>query len=109
MFNATDQQPRQIMQALAVRNSADLIVGRNETCKLNASIVSNQLRSRVKQFAVRVVKYVQQLSRSVPGQEIGRQLLRSGTGVSADGLSNEEVQRLFEAELLFADPAVRRK
>src|SRR5438093_12456916 len=50
------------------------------------------------------VKYVQQLSRSVPGQEIGRQLLRSGTGVSADGLSNEEVQRLFEAELLFADP-----
>jgi GntR family transcriptional regulator len=27
----------------------------------------------------------------------------------ADGLSNEEVQRLFEAELVFADPAVRRK
>jgi len=27
----------------------------------------------------------------------------------ADGLSSEEVQRLFEAELLFADPAVRRK
>lgn len=27
----------------------------------------------------------------------------------ADGLSSEEVQRLFEAELLFADPAGRRK
>jgi GntR family transcriptional regulator len=27
----------------------------------------------------------------------------------ADGLSSEEVQRLFEAELLFADRAVRRK
>lgn len=49
-----------------------------------ASMVSNQLRSRVKQFAVRIVNYVKRLSRAVPAQEIGRQLVRAGTGISAN-------------------------
>src|SRR5438876_10846809 len=44
---------------------------------------SNELRARVKVFAVHVVKYVQALPQSIAAQEIGRQLLRAGTGSSA--------------------------
>jgi four helix bundle protein len=45
---------------------------------------SQELRARVKRFAVRVVKYVQTLPRTAEAQEIGRQLVRAGTGVSAN-------------------------
>jgi four helix bundle protein len=38
----------------------------------------------VKRFAIRVVKYVQTLPRALEAQEIGRQVLRAGTGVSAN-------------------------
>ena len=44
----------------------------------------NELRARVKVFAVRVVKYVQTLPPSTAAQEIGRQLLRAATGTSAN-------------------------
>jgi four helix bundle protein len=45
---------------------------------------ANELRRRVKRFAIRVVKYVQALPRMPAAQEIGRQLVRAGTGVSAN-------------------------
>ena len=45
---------------------------------------ARELRARVKRFAIRVVKYVQTLPRTPDAQEIGRQLLRSGTAVSAN-------------------------
>jgi four helix bundle protein len=43
-----------------------------------------ELRARVKAFAIRVVKYVQKLPGTADAQEIGRQLIRAGTGVSAN-------------------------
>jgi four helix bundle protein len=45
---------------------------------------SQELRARVKRFAIRVVKYVQTLPPTAATQEIGKQLLRAGTGVSAN-------------------------
>lgn len=39
---------------------------------------------RTFQFAVRVLKLVDQLPRTIAGTEIGRQLLRSGTSVGAN-------------------------
>ena len=45
---------------------------------------TQQLRDRVKRFAIRVVRFVRTLPQTVDGQEIGRQLLRAGTGVSAN-------------------------
>jgi len=49
-----------------------------------SSVDSQELRARVKRFAIRVVKYVQTLPPTAATQEIGRQLLRAGTGVSAN-------------------------
>ena len=57
---------------------------RNGACTFALRMNSNELRARVKGFAVRVVKYVQALPRTSDAQEIGRQLLRAGTGVSAN-------------------------
>jgi len=45
---------------------------------------SRELRARVKRFAIRVVNYVRALPRTTEAQEVGRQLLRAGTGVSAN-------------------------
>jgi len=45
---------------------------------------ADELRARVKRFAIRIVKYVQTLPKAMEAQEIGRQLVRSGTGVSAN-------------------------
>jgi len=49
-----------------------------------SAVDAQELRARVKQFAIRVVKYVQTLPPTAGAQEIGRQLLRAGTGVSAN-------------------------
>ena len=48
------------------------------------AVDSQELRARVKRFAIRVVKYVQTLPRTAEAQEISRQLVRAGTGVSAN-------------------------
>jgi four helix bundle protein len=45
---------------------------------------STELKSRTKQFAVRVIKMVRVLPRDVVGREIGKQVLRSGTSVAAN-------------------------
>src|SRR4051812_22605090 len=45
---------------------------------------ARELRARVKAFAIRIVKYVQKLPATTDAQEIGRQLVREGTGVSAN-------------------------
>src|SRR6476659_28249 len=43
-----------------------------------------ELRARVKQFAIRVVKFVRALPSSDVARVIGHQLLKSGTGESAN-------------------------
>ena len=43
-----------------------------------------QLRGRTKAFALRTIKLVRALPRSVEAQVIGKQLLRSGTSVGAN-------------------------
>ena len=47
-------------------------------------MTANELRARVKRFAIRIVRYVQALPATLESREIGRQLLRAGTGVSAN-------------------------
>ena len=44
----------------------------------------SELRTRVKRFAIRVVKFVRAFSRDIATREIGYQLLKSGTGESAN-------------------------
>ncbi len=43
-----------------------------------------ELRERVKRFAIRIARFVRTLKQTMEGQEIGRQLLRAGTGVSSN-------------------------
>ena len=43
-----------------------------------------ELRVRVKRFAIRIVRFVRALGADDPSREIGRQLLRAGTGESAN-------------------------
>jgi four helix bundle protein len=43
-----------------------------------------QLRHRTKKFALRIIKLVGSLPRTIEGREIGRQLIRSGTSVGAN-------------------------
>jgi len=45
---------------------------------------AEKLRQRVKHFAVRVVRFVRTLPCEPAGDAIGRQLVRSGTGVSSN-------------------------
>jgi four helix bundle protein len=45
---------------------------------------SKELRARVKAFAIRVLRYVPTLPRAAEAQEVGRQLIRAATGVSAN-------------------------
>jgi four helix bundle protein len=42
------------------------------------------LRDRTKQFALRVIRLSEALPKSVAGQTLGRQVLRSGTSVAAN-------------------------
>jgi four helix bundle protein len=44
----------------------------------------NDLQARTKTFALRVMKLADALSKTTAGQTIGRQLIRSGTSVSAN-------------------------
>ncbi len=45
---------------------------------------AEELKLRTKQFAIRIIKFVQTLPKSSEAQVIGRQLLRSGTSVAAN-------------------------
>jgi len=45
---------------------------------------ADQLKSRTKQFAIRIIKLSRCLPRSEEARVIGRQLLRSGTSVAAN-------------------------
>lgn len=42
------------------------------------------IRERAKSFAIRVIKIVGKLPKDMAGQEIGRQLIRSGTSIGAN-------------------------
>ncbi len=44
----------------------------------------NDLKQRTKEFALRIIKLVESLSKSKASDIIGRQLLRSGTSVAAN-------------------------
>jgi len=48
------------------------------------STTPEQLRSRTKEFALRIVRLFRSLPRSPEAQVIGKQLLRSGTSVGAN-------------------------
>jgi len=54
------------------------------SCALHGVVDADELRARVKRFAIRVVKYVQTLPKAMEAHEIGRQLVRAATGVSAN-------------------------
>jgi four helix bundle protein len=43
-----------------------------------------QLRHRTKTFALRIIKLVGSLPKTIEGREIGRQLIRSGTSIGAN-------------------------
>jgi four helix bundle protein len=43
-----------------------------------------QLKQRTKQFALRIIKLVGLLPKTLEGREIGRQLIRSGTSIGAN-------------------------
>lgn len=45
---------------------------------------ADELQDRTKRFALRVMKLVNALPNTIAGREIGRQLLRAGTSVSAN-------------------------
>ncbi len=42
------------------------------------------IRERAKKFAIRIVKLIKKFPRDIAGQELGRQLIRSGTSVGAN-------------------------
>ncbi|MFA5352116.1 MAG: four helix bundle protein [Candidatus Gracilibacteria bacterium] len=44
----------------------------------------NELKDRTKQFALRVIKLVEKLPKTVTGYVLGKQLIRSGTSVAAN-------------------------
>ena len=45
---------------------------------------SDELKARTKQFALRVMRLVEALPRTITGRAIGNQLVRSGTSVGAN-------------------------
>lgn len=47
-------------------------------------IKANDLKDRSKRFALRIIKLVNSLPRTVAAETIGRQLIRSGTSVAAN-------------------------
>lgn len=47
-------------------------------------MTSEELKNRTKAFAVRVIKLIDALPRSLAGQVVGRQLLRAATSVGAN-------------------------
>lgn len=44
----------------------------------------NELKDRTKKFALRVIKLVEKLPKTVAGYVLGKQLIRSGTSVAAN-------------------------
>lgn len=42
------------------------------------------IRERSKKFAIRIVNLVKKFPRDIPGRELGRQLIRSGTSIGAN-------------------------
>ena len=48
------------------------------------NLQAEELRQRVKHFAVRIIRFVRTLPRDPAGDAMGRQLVRSGTGVSSN-------------------------
>jgi len=42
------------------------------------------IRDRAKKFAIRIVRLIKKFPKDVAGQELGRQLIRSGTSVGAN-------------------------
>ena len=42
------------------------------------------IRDRAKRFAVRIIKLITKFPRNIAGQELGRQLIRSGTSIGAN-------------------------
>ena len=61
----------------------------------------NEMKSRTKAFALRVIKLVGALPRNTTGQIIGRQLLRSATSVGANyrAACREQSRAEFAAKL----------
>jgi four helix bundle protein len=58
---------------------------RNGACTLGSVAgKAQELRERVKRFAIRIVRFVRTLPAAMEAQTIGRQLLRSGTGISSN-------------------------
>jgi len=47
-------------------------------------MTEEEMRTRTKRFALRVIRLVSALPRSIPGKAIGAQLIRSGTSVGAN-------------------------
>ena len=43
-----------------------------------------ELKSRTKQFAIRIIRVVESLPKTISGRTIGNQLIRSGTSVAAN-------------------------
>ena len=52
--------------------------------RVRMNLVADALAARVKQFAIRVVKFARTLPRDPSGDAIGRQLIRSATSESAN-------------------------
>ena len=69
---------------------------------------AEELRNRLKQFALRVIRFVRRLPRTMDAPILGRQLLRSGTSAAANyhsacrGRSRQE----FFAKLSIADEEI---
>ena len=48
------------------------------------SITQQDVKNRTKEFALRVIRFVRALPRSIDARAIGNQLVRSGTSVAAN-------------------------
>ena len=80
------------MQLLQLWNRRTLTYSKRFACQSGSTRAtpagvgspSEELRQRLKRFAIRVVKFVRALPREPAVDVIGRQLVRSGTGVSSN-------------------------
>jgi four helix bundle protein len=54
------------------------------SCAKGDGMDEEQLKQRTKQFALRIIKLVGLLPKTLEGREIGRQLIRSGTSIGAN-------------------------
>jgi len=60
------------------------------------NVKADELKARTKEFALRVIKFVAALPKSVEGRAIANQLVRSGTSVAADYRSARRVRSRIE-------------